>query len=126
MENEKLKDELYLLTLRVQYLEGLLKSLTLNSKTTRTNFQPPTAEQVAEYFLERIPFASSEDALNFADVFISHYTNTGWKYGKNKMKDWKAAMRSAWDLNKFVTKNNNQNEQLGRVQRSELQRWLNE
>ena len=81
---------------------------------------------VAEYFLERIPFASSEDALNFADVFISHYTNTGWKYGKNKMKDWKAAMRSAWDLNKFVTKNNNQNEQLGRVQRSELQRWLNE
>lgn len=81
---------------------------------------------VAEYFLERVQYACSEDALNFADVFISHYTNTGWKYGKNKMKDWKAAMRSAWDLSKFVTKNNNQNEQLGRVQRSELQRWLNE
>lgn len=42
------------------------------------------------------------------------------------MKDWKAAMRSAWDLSKFVTKNNNQNEQLGRVQRSALQQWLDE
>ena len=126
MEKNELKDELHLLTLRVQCLEDLLKSHTLNLKTTRTNFQPPTAEQVAEYFLERVQYACSEDALNFADVFISHYTNTGWKYGKNKMKDWKAAMRSAWDLSKFVTKNNNQNEQLGRVQRSELQRWLNE
>lgn len=83
-------------------------------------------EAVAEYFLERLPMSSSEDALNFADVFISHYTNTGWKYGKNKMKDWKAAMRSAWDLSKFVTKNNNQNEQLGRVQRSALQQWLDQ
>ena len=83
-------------------------------------------EEVAEYFLERIPFACSEDALNFADVFISHYTNTGWKYGKNKMKDWKAAMRSAWDLSKFVTIKNNNNEQLGRIQRSALQQWLDE
>lgn len=71
--------------------------------------------------------SSSDDALNFADVFISHYTNTGWKYGKNKMKDWKAAMRSAWDLTKFVNKNNNNYEsKLGRIQRSDLQQWLDQ
>ena len=83
-------------------------------------------EEVAEYFLERIPFACSEDALNFAEVFISHYTNTNWYYGKKKMKDWKAAMRSAWKLHEFVTNNNNNYEsKLGRVQRSDLQQWLN-
>jgi hypothetical protein len=83
-------------------------------------------EEVAEYFLERIPFASSEDALNFAEVFISHYTNTNWYYGKKKMKDWKAAMRSAWKLHEFVTtKNNNYESKLGRVQRADLQQWLN-
>lgn len=124
MTQKELEEVLESINSRISALEEMISLLT--PKPTRTTFQPPTAEEVAEYFLQRIPSASSEDALNFADVFISHYTNTGWKYGKNKMKDWKAAMRSAWDLNKFVTKNNNQNEQLGRVQRSELQRWLDE
>ena len=124
MNIEELKQAYESLTLRVASLENQLNSLNL--KTPRTTFQPPTAEQVAEYFLERTQFASSDDALNFADVFISHYTNTGWKYGKNKMKDWKAAMRSAWDLSKFVTIKNNNNEQLGRVQRSALQQWLDQ
>ena len=42
------------------------------------------------------------------------------------MKDWKAAMRSAWKLHEFVNKNNNNYEsKLGRVQRSDLQQWLN-
>lgn len=124
MNEQQLKQEIESLRLRISAIEELI-SLS-HQKTPRTSFTIPTSEQVAEYFLQRIPSASSEDALNFADVFISHYTNTGWKYGKNKMKDWKAAMRSAWDLSKFVTKNNNQNEQLGRVQRSELQRWLDQ
>ena len=124
MNEQQLKQEIESLHLRISAIEELISSSQLKTPTTR--FTIPTSEQVAEYFLQRIPSASSEDALNFADVFISHYTNTGWKYGKNKMKDWKAAMRSAWDLSKFVTKNNNQNEQLGRVQRSELQRWLDE
>ena len=124
MNEQHLKQEIESLRLRISAIEELISSL--ERKTTRTTFQPPTMEQVAEYFLQRLPTSSSEDALNFADVFISHYTNTGWKYGKNKMKDWKAAMRSAWDLSKFVTKNNNQNEQLGRVQRSALQQWLDQ
>lgn len=124
MNEQQLKQEIESLRLRISAIEELISSL--HQKTPTTKFTIPTSEQVAEYFLQRIPSASSEDALNFADVFISHYTNTGWKYGKNKMKDWKAAMRSAWDLNKFVTKNNNQNEQLGRIQRSALQQWLDE
>ena len=124
MNEQQIEHAIALLNSRISALEE--RTSTLEHKTPRTTFQPPTMEQVAEYFLERLPMSSSEDALNFADVFISHYTNTGWKYGKNKMKDWKAAMRSAWDLSKFVTIKNTNNEQLGRVQRSDLQRWLNE
>ncbi len=123
MNEEQLEQALKSLTLRVQLLEEQL--MLSKSKTPRTSFSPPTMEQVAEYFLERIPSASSEDALNFAEVFISHYTNTNWYYGKKKMKDWKAAMRSAWKLHEFVTNNNNNYEsKLGRVQRSDLQQWL--
>ena len=106
---------------RVNQLELMLREQQTKSKGS--HFIVPSLEEVADHFLEKMPHATSEDALNFADIFISHYTNTGWKYGKNKMKDWKAAMRSAWDLSKFVTKNNH-NDTIGRIQRSSLQQWL--
>lgn len=106
---------------RVSQLENLLREQQTKSKGS--HFIVPSLEEVADHFLEKMPHATSEDALNFADVFISHYTNTGWKYGKNKMKDWKAAMRSAWDLTKFVTKNQH-NDTIGRIQRTSLQQWL--
>ena len=114
------------LNLKVLSLEERIVQIEsqLNNKQTRSSFTPPNLEEVADYFLERIPNASSEDALHFADVFISHYTNTGWKYGKNKMKDWKAAVRSAWDLTKFVTNKNNHNDTIGRIQRTSLQKCV--
>ncbi len=120
MENnyQSLFSRIALLEERVSQLEQLLQT-----KSKGSHFNVPSLEEVADHFLEKMPQATSEDALNFADVFISHYTNTGWKYGKNKMKDWKAAMRSAWDLTKFITKNNH-NDTIGRIQRTSLQQWL--
>jgi len=118
MDMNTLISEVRLLKERVSQLE------TQQTKLKECRFTAPSLEDVADYFLERMPNASSEDALHFADVFISHYTNTGWKYGKNKMKDWKAAVRSAWDLNKFVTTKNNHNDTIGRIQRDSLQQWL--
>jgi thiamine kinase-like enzyme len=102
-----------------------MEQLMNQTKLKECRFIAPSLEDVADYFLERMPNASSEDALHFADVFVSHYTNTGWKYGKNKMKDWKAAVRSAWDLTKFVTTKNNHNDTIGRIQRDSLQQWVN-
>ena len=86
------------LTLKVQSLEERIARLEqlLQTKSKGSHFIVPSLEDVADYFLEKMPHATSEDAINFADVFISHYTNTGWKYGKNKMKDWKAAIRT-WE-----------------------------
>ena len=117
--NQSLFSRIASLEERVSQLEMQLSQ----TKLKECRFNVPSLEEVADHFLEKMPQATSEDALNFADVFISHYTNTGWKYGKNKMKDWKAAMRSAWDLTKFVTKNQH-NDTIGRIQRTSLQQWL--
>lgn len=50
-------------------------------------FVKPTSAQVVEYAME-IGFQ-----INGAR-FIDHYEANGWMYGKNKVKDWKAAVRT--------------------------------
>ena len=120
--NQSLFSRILSLEERVNQLE---MQLSQRIKSKESPFIVPSLEEVADHFLEKMPHATSEDALNFADVFISHYTNTGWKYGKNKMKDWKAAVRSAWDLSKFVTTKNQHNDTIGRIQRDSLQQWVN-
>ena len=40
------------------------------------------------------------------------------------MKDWKAAMRSAWKLHEFITNKKQNNDTIGRIQRSQLQEWI--
>lgn len=52
-------------------------------------FIPPTLEEVKAYCRER---KNNVDA----DRFIDYYTSNGWQVGKNKMKDWKAAVRT-WE-----------------------------
>ena len=56
-------------------------------KKKRVVFTPPTLEQVVEYCRER---NNSVDAQRFID----YYTANGWMVGRNKMKDWKAAVRN--------------------------------
>ena len=60
-------------------------------KTKR--FIPPSLEDVQSYCLER---GNSVDA----ERFIDYYTANGWMVGKNKMKDWKAAIRT-WERSGF-------------------------
>lgn len=55
----------------------------------RSVFTPPTLEQVKEYCAER---KNNVDA----ERFIDFYACKGWMVGKNKMKDWKAAVRN-WE-----------------------------
>ena len=54
-------------------------------------FSPPSASEVQAYLDER----------GIADInaegFVSFYESKGWMIGKNKMKDWKAAIRT-WNL----------------------------
>ncbi len=54
-------------------------------------FVPPDVNQVQEYCDNR---NNGVDAQTFVDF----YTSKGWMVGKNKMKDWKAAVRT-WERN---------------------------
>lgn len=55
----------------------------------RTVFKPPSVEDVAAYCKER---NNNVDPENFCDF----YQSKNWYVGKNKMKDWKAAVRT-WE-----------------------------
>jgi hypothetical protein len=65
-------------------------------KKRREVFIPPKFEEVEEYCKER---KNSIDAQHFIDF----YTSKGWMVGKNKMKDWKAAVRT-WEKNQLSKK----------------------
>ena len=54
---------------------------------TAKRFCPPTLEEVKAYCKEK------EYTID-AERFIDFYTSKGWFVGKNKMKDWQAAVRN--------------------------------
>lgn len=58
------------------------------SNSTHT-FVPPTVDEVKAYCDER---NNKVDP----DRFVDFYSSKGWMIGKNKMKDWKAAVRT-WE-----------------------------
>ena len=64
------------------------KNIKRESKKANA-FCPPTLEEVKAYCEER---SNNVDA----DKFIDFYSAKGWMIGKNKMKDWKAAVRN-WE-----------------------------
>lgn len=59
-------------------------------KKPRKIFRPPTIQEVREYCLER---GNDIDA----EYFVSFYQSKNWMVGKNKMKDWKACVRT-WEI----------------------------
>lgn len=76
-------------------------------KTSR--FTPPSVVEVQEYCFER---KNTVDAQTFVDF----YTSKNWYIGKNKMKDWKAAVRT-WEKNKRPKNKNSKDDG--------LEAWLN-
>jgi len=69
-------------------------------------FLPPTIDQVIDYCNER---QKNVDPVKWHDF----YSSKGWMIGKNKMKDWKAAVRT-WEKNKFESNGTgNQKQQFG-------------
>ena len=71
-------------------------SIDKSSRGKKSNFKPPTLQEVEEYCKER------NNNVN-PQRFIDFYTSKGWMVGKNKMKDWKACVRT-WEQ---LDKNNN-------------------
>jgi predicted phage replisome organizer len=69
------------------------KDVLENTSQKRKRFVPPTIDEVKAYCDER---QNNVDA----DRFIDYYTANGWLVGKNKMRDWKAAVRT-WERNGY-------------------------
>lgn len=64
-------------------------SIDKSSKEKSKRFKPPTSDEVHTYCKER------NNNVN-AESFVDFYASKGWMVGKNKMKDWKAAVRQ-WE-----------------------------
>ena len=70
-------------------------------KIKRDVFIKPSIEQVKAYMIE-------QGMNDISEQWMNHYEATGWMIGKNKMKDWKASIRT-WKANQ---KNNPTNQQI--------------
>jgi len=74
--------------------EELLK---LKNGKSKKRFVIPTVKEIEEYCKER------KNNVN-GNKFFNSYESKGWMVGKNKMKDWKAAVRT-WEQNNFDNNN---------------------
>lgn len=61
-------------------------------RTQQPKFQKPTVAQITEYIHDLS--VSGADITFSANKFYDHYESNGWMVGKNRMKDWKAAVRT--------------------------------
>lgn len=72
-----------------------INNIIIGNKNNNKNFIIPSLEEIKTYCIER------KNNIN-AEHFYDYYSSKGWMVGKNKMKDWKAAIRT-WERNKFST-----------------------
>ena len=90
--NRKKKEDMNNTSLSyVEHMENENENEDLIEKKKVARFQKPTIEQLKEYM--------SEQGMNdIAENWLNHYEANGWMVGKNKMKDWKASVRT-WKIN---------------------------
>lgn len=63
------------------------EDMVADKPPTRHKFSPPTVDEVKMYCQEQ---GYSVDA----ERFVSYYESNGWMVGRNKMKNWQAAVRN--------------------------------
>lgn len=84
-----------IVTLRERYKDKDKKEKSIKEKSGTSpqdcvkSFKKPTLEEIETYCKER------NNTVN-PQQFIDFYESKGWYIGKNKMKDWKAAVRT-WE-----------------------------
>ena len=86
------------------------------SKKEKKTFSPPSLEDVRSYCKERCNHVDPES-------FIDFYKSKGWMIGKNKMKDWKASVRT-WERKEKQTAKSFNNHPARDVDMDELEKVL--
>lgn len=96
-------------------------SVNVNDNVIKGNiFKIPLVDEIVRYCLER---NNKVDA----NYFFDFYQSKNWMIGKNKMKDWKACVRT-WEKNsdKYSDKNKKFSYEVALSQADELQRYVEE
>lgn len=75
-------------------------SNNINKENAKRKFSKPTLEEINQYCLER------NNGIN-AEAFYDFYESKDWYVGKNKMKDWKACVRT-WERREETSKGDKQ------------------
>lgn len=75
------------------------------AKDTKAGFLPPTLEDVETYCKQRNNSIDHKQFINF-------YTAKDWMIGKNKMKDWRAAIRTWENRNALQTNQTLENQKI--------------
>lgn len=75
------------------------KNIKNGKKREESRFAPPSLQEVSDYCLERGNGVGPQRFLDF-------YVSKGWFVGRNKMKDWRAAVRT-WEQREQKTESNN-------------------
>ena len=83
-----------------------LNTNKLNIDKKNKPFTKPEIEEIQKYCLER------NNGIN-AETFYDFYESKGWYVGKNKMKDWKACIRT-WE-NRQIKKIQKQDDEFTQV-----------
>lgn len=80
-------------------IENRKDNIKVNSNiNNKINNIVPTLEMVEDYFSEK-------ERPELSETFFDHYTSNGWMVGKNKMKDYKSAIRNWIRNDKKFNKN---------------------
>jgi uncharacterized protein YdaU (DUF1376 family) len=75
-----------------KHMENENENESANLKESKKDrFVKPTLDELKDYML-------SIDMLDISNKFFDFYESKGWLIGKNKMKDWKSAVRT-WKPN---------------------------
>ena len=69
-----------------------------NDNVSRSRFRAPTYDEIFDFMKMKNGLAGNiwPDAkvISEAKAFFNHYESNGWMVGKNKMKNWEAAVRN--------------------------------
>lgn len=69
-----------------------------NDNVSRSRFRAPTYDEILNFMKEKNGLAGNiwpeAKVISESKAFFNHYESNGWMVGKNKMKNWEAAVRN--------------------------------
>ena len=87
------------------------ENVNVNAKVSRSHFRAPTYDEILNFMKERNGLAGNVwndgKLVSESKAFFNHYESNGWMVGKNKMKNWEAAVRNWMNNNSKFEKTNN-------------------